>query len=190
MTETPQQQPSRASAERTCVACRQKTDRPALVRLVADDGVVRLDARAVKSGRGAWVHPTRACVATAVKRHAAERALKVPVARDLDADALLDALRAAMVQKATSLVLVASRTRRLAVGAEAVWAARAAHPECLVVCAADAGAPVAGAGVFMTKTALGGLFGRDEVALLAVTDPRIGAELSATLDRLHGLEAR
>lgn len=186
----PEHENRRSLAERTCVACRQKADRPAMVRLVVEDGVVRLDARAVKSGRGAWVHPTRACVATAVKRHAPERALKVPVSRDLDVDALLDALHASLVQKATSLVVVASRTRRLAVGTEAVWAARAAHPNCLIVCATDAGAPVVGAAMFETKTFLGSLFGRDEVALLAVTDPRIGAELSATLDRLHGLEAR
>jgi predicted RNA-binding protein YlxR (DUF448 family) len=75
---------------RTCVACRSKDGRDDLVRWVAaEDGRVALDARAVRSGRGAWVHPTRKCVSLMVKRHAAERALKLAVVPDLEVGALL-----------------------------------------------------------------------------------------------------
>ena len=50
---------------RTCVACREEADRDELVRLVlSPDGEVVVDYRAKLPGRGAWVHPTRACVGT------------------------------------------------------------------------------------------------------------------------------
>lgn len=185
---------------RTCVACRQRGDRADLVRWVAaDDGRVALDARASRSGRGAWVHPTRACVAAMVKRHAAERALKVPVQVDLDAGALLAQLRAALVQRVTSLLVVAARTRTLAIGTEAVAAMLERGRVRAVVVAGDAGdharalADAPGHGGprvirYADKSALGALFDRGEVALLALLDPRIASETASTIERLAALE--
>ncbi len=61
---------------RTCLGCRQRVPRSSLVRLVARDGRVVVDAAARLPGRGAWVHPTLACVATATERKAFGRALR------------------------------------------------------------------------------------------------------------------
>lgn len=62
---------------RTCVGCRRRAPRSSLVRVVARDGVVTVDAAARLDGRGAWVHPARQCVTTAVSRNAFGRALRV-----------------------------------------------------------------------------------------------------------------
>lgn len=186
---------------RTCVACRQKGERDDLVRWVAaEDGRVALDPRATRAGRGAWVHPTRACLAAMVKRHAAERALKVDAQRDLDAQALLAQLRAALVQKVTSLLVVSSRTRTLAIGAEAVAAMLEKGRARCVLVAKDAGdhtlraltdAPGRGGPRVLRygdKATLGALFDRGEIALVALLDFRIANEAASTIERLAALE--
>jgi predicted RNA-binding protein YlxR (DUF448 family) len=61
---------------RTCVGCRARAPRSALLRVVARDGVLVADERAVLPGRGAWVHDTDACVDTALRRRAFGRALR------------------------------------------------------------------------------------------------------------------
>jgi len=72
---------------RTCLGCRQRAPRSSLVRVVARDGVVEVDAPARLPGRGAWVHGTRACVESATVRRAWARALRV--AGPLDAEPVL-----------------------------------------------------------------------------------------------------
>lgn len=55
--------PERHTPERTCVVCREHAERDDLIRLVASpDGLVVPDLRGRLPGRGAWVHPTSACV--------------------------------------------------------------------------------------------------------------------------------
>jgi predicted RNA-binding protein YlxR (DUF448 family) len=41
------------------------------------------DERAILPGRGAWVHPTLACLDLAVRRRAVSRALRVATGADL-----------------------------------------------------------------------------------------------------------
>ncbi|WP_434811726.1 YlxR family protein [Microbacterium sp. bgisy189] len=62
---------------RTCVGCRARAPRPSLLRVVAHDGVLVPDERAVLPGRGAWVHDTESCVDAAIRRRAFGRALRV-----------------------------------------------------------------------------------------------------------------
>ncbi len=78
MTEVPVPVPARAVAGpvRTCLGCRRRDDQAALVRVVAEGAVVRVDPRRRAPGRGAYVHPDPACVAAAVKRRAFARALR------------------------------------------------------------------------------------------------------------------
>jgi len=45
--------------------------------VVAQDGILVADEKAVLPGRGAWVHDTDACVETALRRRAFGRALRV-----------------------------------------------------------------------------------------------------------------
>jgi predicted RNA-binding protein YlxR (DUF448 family) len=168
------------------------------MRLVAaPDGRVVLDARARIGGRGAWVHATKSCIETAAKRHAAERSLKIPL-RDIDASELIAGARAAYRRKIDSLIIAASRSHTLAIGVAATVEALEARPVPLVLVARDAGSErravegddsrTTAVRVFATKSELGNLFRRSEVAMLAVTEPRIAAELLSTIDRLAGLE--
>jgi predicted RNA-binding protein YlxR (DUF448 family) len=62
---------------RTCVGCRTRASRSALLRVVAIDSVLVPDENAVMPGRGAWVHETSECVDAALRRRAFVRALRV-----------------------------------------------------------------------------------------------------------------
>jgi len=75
---------------RTCLGCRQRAPRSSLVRVVARDGVVVVDALARFPGRGAWVHGTLDCVETATERRAWARALRV--AGPLDAGVVMTSI--------------------------------------------------------------------------------------------------
>jgi uncharacterized protein len=65
---------------RTCVGCRGKDDHTKLVRLVldgtADVPSVVPDWRRRMPGRGAWLHPDTACLQTALKKGAFNRAFR------------------------------------------------------------------------------------------------------------------
>lgn len=70
---------------RTCIGCRRRDERSALLRVVADVDagpptdpvVVRPDPRRRMDGRGAWLHPATECVDRAERRRAFARALRV-----------------------------------------------------------------------------------------------------------------
>lgn len=69
--------------ERTCVGCRRRRPKHALLRLVRGrSGAVTVDARADQPGRGAYVCPDPACVERALKpgrlAHALRGACAVP----------------------------------------------------------------------------------------------------------------
>ncbi|MCL2789000.1 MAG: YlxR family protein [Micrococcales bacterium] len=69
-----------AHPTRTCLGCRTRCPRSALLRvtLKSGDGPARLvvDEGARMGGRGAWVHPDSRCVSRALARTAFERALR------------------------------------------------------------------------------------------------------------------
>lgn len=71
---------------RTCVGCRERTTAEALLRVVLLDGRLRPDPRRALPGRGAWLHPRRACLDAAGRRRAWPRALRAEGV--LDASAL------------------------------------------------------------------------------------------------------
>lgn len=181
---------------RTCVACRQSGGRGELLRLVmGPEGQIALDPRVRSGGRGAWIHPARRCVVTAAKRHAAERSLKVS-AQEIDADALVTQIKSAFERRIRSLMIVANRARALAVGALAAGEVLEQGQAKIVLVASDAGessravaktygVPVRTLG---PRAELGEVFGRAEVAVLAVTDVGIAGELLSTMDRLAGVE--
>ena len=62
---------------RTCIGCRTLAHTSSLLRVVAQRGTVVPDPSATLPGRGAWVHPTSACVDKAIARKAFGRALRV-----------------------------------------------------------------------------------------------------------------
>ncbi|WP_079032335.1 YlxR family protein [Streptomyces specialis] len=63
--------------ERTCVGCRQRSARNGLLRVALDGDRCVPDLRGTLPGRGAYVHPTPACLELAVRRRAFPRALRV-----------------------------------------------------------------------------------------------------------------
>jgi len=69
--------------QRTCIGCRKKDDQAALMRLALESKegtrAVQVDESRRMSGRGAWLHPEAACLATAVKRRAFGRAFRAQV---------------------------------------------------------------------------------------------------------------
>ena len=69
--------------ERTCVGCRERAAKDALLRVVrSPDGRVTLDRRGSAAGRGCYVHAERGCVAQAERRGAIPRALHTAMSRE------------------------------------------------------------------------------------------------------------
>lgn len=65
---------------RQCVGCRQRKEKPQLIRVVrSPEGEISLDERGKKPGRGAYLCPDPACLKKAAKSRALERALEAPV---------------------------------------------------------------------------------------------------------------
>jgi len=82
------------------VACRTSGGKRGLLRVVRlpDAGGVALDPTGKRSGRGAYVCPTAACIAVALKQKRLERSLKTPIPEEI-AEALRQA--AALAEKAS-----------------------------------------------------------------------------------------
>ena len=68
---------------RTCVGCRRRDARSALLRVVRTSGAVaRFDPGGTAAGRGAYVHPDVTCVDAALGRGSLVRALRAAVGPD------------------------------------------------------------------------------------------------------------
>ena len=77
---------------RTCVACREARGKRGLLRVArTPNGPVIHDPTGRAPGRGAYLHAEGACIDTARRRRALERALKAPIPEGLWAD-LADAI--------------------------------------------------------------------------------------------------
>nr|WP_235946899.1 YlxR family protein [Nocardia terrae] len=83
---------ARSTPVRTCIGCRRRELAADLMRVVAqptaESGqtvVVVPDPRRRLPGRGAWMHPTSACLSQAVRRRAIGRALRVSGHLDISA---------------------------------------------------------------------------------------------------------
>jgi uncharacterized protein len=64
---------------RTCVGCRERDHKRALLRVVVAGGRVAPDPRAVLPGRGAYVHHSQECAARAARRGGLARALRTAI---------------------------------------------------------------------------------------------------------------
>ncbi|WP_122824542.1 YlxR family protein [Georgenia faecalis] len=88
MNSLPRLPPPGTEPVRTCVGCRARAPRSALVRVVLEaPGASRaaVDDRASAPGRGAWLHADQQCLDLAVRRRAFPRALRSAGPVDLDA---------------------------------------------------------------------------------------------------------
>ena len=87
------QQPKKIP-QRQCVGCREKKEKRELIRVVkSPEGVVSLDFRGKKPGRGAYVCPSADCLKRARKSRALERAFSAQLPPEV-----YDALEEEMVR--------------------------------------------------------------------------------------------
>ncbi len=95
---------------RTCIACRTRRSATELVRLRRrPDGVVVPDVARARSGRSAWLCPSRACISRAVQRRALVHALGGP-RRLAVRTPEPGALQASITDAVASRLMVLSRT--------------------------------------------------------------------------------
>ncbi|MET9858872.1 YlxR family protein [Streptomyces smyrnaeus] len=73
----------RVCPQRTCVGCRERTDKDVLLRVVLIGGSLIPDLRGRLPGRGAYVHSVPSCLEQAVRRRAFNRAFRGPGPFDL-----------------------------------------------------------------------------------------------------------
>ncbi|HEY8090860.1 MAG TPA: DUF448 domain-containing protein [Polyangiaceae bacterium] len=169
--------------ERTCVGCGLRGEATGMLRLVVSDDEVAFDLAGGHFGRGAHLHARPDCIA------GAPRGLSRTFKRDVKVGPaeLAERLVAACDRRMTGLLLAARRTRALAIGADAALEAiRRGAPLALV--AVDAGSIAAKTEVtgaiaegravaWRTKAELGQVLGETAVALCAVLNEGIAAEL-------------
>lgn len=118
---------TRAGRERRCIVSGEVKPEAALLRVaLSPDGVVTPDLRARLPGRGAWVSADRAAVEKAARKGLFNRAFERPV----DApDDLADRFEALLAERVLSLLGLARRAGRLAIGYDAARQALGANPE-------------------------------------------------------------
>jgi predicted RNA-binding protein YlxR (DUF448 family) len=63
---------------RTCIGCGERAAKPDLIRLVAAGDEIVPDVASRLPGRGAYLHPSLACLERAQRRKAFPRALRLP----------------------------------------------------------------------------------------------------------------
>lgn len=183
---------------RTCAGCGSRDVPDALLRFVVSREPPHLapDAERRLGGRGVSVHPRRRCLDAAVRRGGFARAIRGPVSLGVDEVVKLAADH--YRRRAEGLLSSAHRSGHAAFGTDAVRAAIEARRVQLLVVAADAAnkkdaleAQVKRLGgacaVLGTKASLGGLLGRDEVAVVAITEPKIARELGRAAQRAQNL---
>ncbi|MFM7718373.1 MAG: YlxR family protein [Actinomycetota bacterium] len=72
--------PDAREPERTCVGCRRRAPKRTLLRVVAGADGPRIDAAG--PGRGAYLHPSKACLDEAIGRRTLARALRAEVSAE------------------------------------------------------------------------------------------------------------
>ncbi len=186
------------SAVRTCVFCRGEEDRGDLIRLALDpSGALVVDYRARLPGRGAWVHPRRACVDLAAKQ--AGRLAKALHAPRVDASGLLAQLQGAVARSIEDGLSQAAAAGALICGHDALERALRSGAVVEVALANDAaerterdlrrvaGEDVPFTVVSLDRDALGARVGRAPLAAVGVTDASASVHLRRQLRRLREL---
>ena len=176
---------------RSCIACRTEASPGELLRLVADaQGVVHPDLSAKLPGRGAWVHPSPACIDTLLKRpRIVSRALRC----EASLDGLDERIHRGTLGRLLQRLSVAARAGCIVGGHDQILqqvargqvlafvsAADASRRSIEALCAAAPGLPEYS--IELSKEALGGHVGKGPRAALGV---RVGSPARALLDELR-----
>jgi predicted RNA-binding protein YlxR (DUF448 family)/ribosomal protein L30E len=172
---------------RMCAGCAKRDDADGLVRVVLDlvSGELAVDMAGGRFGRGAHVHTQSACLEKAFKGGFA-KAFKTKV--EGSAPALATQIIEAADRRIEGLISGARRAKHLAMGADAVVETVRSGEASSVVVAMDAAAAAdlsevrkmvdsGKAVVWKNKRDLGAIFGRDEVAVIAVKNAGVSQAL-------------
>jgi len=166
-----------------------------MVRLVVSEGGdVGVDLAGRTFGRGAHVHPSARCVASAPKGLA--RSFKRPIA--ISGAALAASMVEAADRRVRGLLASAVRSKNVDVGAERAGRAYDDGKAHLLVVARDAQSAVSvgtvmhaiakgGAVAWGTKVELGSLVRKSEVAVLGIVSQRIAAALRSAVTMANGV---
>ena len=184
---TTERAPTKKSSERTCAGCGGKGAPSDMVRVVmGPDHVLAIDLAGGGFGRGAHVHP--GCIEKACKG-GFSRVFKQQIS--VKADELHAMLRDAADRRTIGLLTGARRAKHLAIGADD--ACSALEKGAFAVVASDAGAVARRSEVqqavsegravsFGNKQVLGALCGREEVALLGVTNVELAEQVKRCIE--------
>jgi predicted RNA-binding protein YlxR (DUF448 family) len=170
------------------VGCRKSDDRDALLRFVVAGVPPQLvpDVGRKAEGRGVSVHPSRACLEAAVRSGALRRGARAE--QSASAGELAQWARVQYQRRLDGLLLSAKRSGRALLGTEAVREGIARRSVAALIVAQDAAnsrdalmesAQRLGGSCIVhgDKSALGKLFGRETLAVIAVTDARLAGEM-------------
>jgi predicted RNA-binding protein YlxR (DUF448 family)/ribosomal protein L7Ae-like RNA K-turn-binding protein len=173
---------------RTCVGCRQKDGRLALLRFVlaGDPPTIVPDLPRRGAGRGVSIHPTRRCLAAAARNGGLGRGLRAGT--PVDVDQLAEWARGQYARRFDGLLMAAYRAGHAVLGSDRVREAMASERASLLIVAADASerrAELVSVAerlgrhciVHSDKATLGRMLGRETVAVIAITDLDIAMEL-------------
>jgi predicted RNA-binding protein YlxR (DUF448 family) len=209
--QSPEREPTnKKRSERTCAGCGRADAPSAFLRVVlgapvpgangASEGggrEIAVDVAQSGFGRGAHVHPSVECLTKACKG-GFSRSFKTKVCADVAE--LSQQIEEAYERRILGLVVGGRRAGRVAIGHDAACEALARGAP-LAVLACDAGSAVTrevvsraiGEGravVWKDKCRLGALFGRDEVAIFAVTEPGIAEQIQKARSRSEACRRR
>lgn len=188
----------RKGVVRTCIGCRVSDSREGLLRLALSGSPpqVQPDLERRLGGRGASIHPRRACFTAAVKRGAFKRAWMRGVAVTLDP--LVSRTLEQYRRRIEKLLLSARRNNSIAVRIDAVRQAIQMRQAELLVVAEDAAESVSNPQersgqldrrimFFGTEESLGRLFGDGATAVVALIDRANARELTRAAECMAAL---
>jgi predicted RNA-binding protein YlxR (DUF448 family)/ribosomal protein L7Ae-like RNA K-turn-binding protein len=171
--------------QRTCIGCGQTGEPETMLRLVVSpEGEVAVDLAGGHFGRGAHLHPSPRCLASAPRGLA--RSFRRPFA--LTPEALSSIIVEAADRRVTGLLASAARAQRIEIGAEKAGHGFEFGKVRLLVVARDAAAgattgpvlrAIAGgdAVAWGTKAEIGALVGKSEVAVVGITSEPLAVAL-------------
>ena len=68
---------------RTCIACKANKPKKELIRVVKSGDQIQLDRTGKLNGRGAYICPSKECLAKAIKNKGLERSFKQSIPKDV-----------------------------------------------------------------------------------------------------------
>ncbi len=184
------------------MACRQKDEQPTLMRFVVVPGqnTLSLDMRNKAPGRGAYLHLSRSCIETALKRKAFRRAFGDTI-RVGEVEQLLEQMTHAAEGRLLERLGLARRAGAVAVGSEPVRRAMREDKAQFICVSSDASdatrkqlldncrrksLPV---GEHFPGAKLAKAVGEDFVAALAVTEEPFATDIRVLSMSLLGVQA-